>query len=202
MTALSPFRVGTGRAFLIHMNVFLQDVRFALRMLRKARGASLVAILSLALGISVNTTVFSWVRGILLNPIPGVSAGDRLATIETVSSSGELIDASYPDYRDFRDRSRLFDGVIAFKERPLGVAAGNDDTRTERLWALMVSGNYFDVLGVTPALGRFFAGVTSSATPSTRRRLPSSATRSGKAASTPTRASSGRPSGSTAAATR
>ncbi len=144
--------------FAIVVSVFLQDVRFALRMLRKARGASLVAILSLALGISVNTTVFSWVRGILLNPIPGVAASDRLATIETVAASGELIDTSYPDFRDFRDRSRLFDGVIAFKERPLGFAAGSDDSRTERLWALMVSGNYFDVLGVTPALGRFFAG--------------------------------------------
>ena len=55
------------------MDVLFQDVRFALRMLRKARGASVVAILSLALGISVNTTVFSWVRGILLNPVPGVA---------------------------------------------------------------------------------------------------------------------------------
>ena len=54
------------------MDVLFHDVRFALRMLRKARGASVVAILSLALGISVNTTVFSWVRGVLLNPVPGI----------------------------------------------------------------------------------------------------------------------------------
>ena len=66
-----------------------------------------------------------------------------------------MIDASYPDFRDYRDRSRLLDGVIAFKERPLGLG---EDTRTERVWAMMVSGNYFDVLGVKPALGRFFAG--------------------------------------------
>ena len=137
------------------MDVLNQDVRFALRMLRKARGATLVAVLSLALGIGVNTTVFSWVRGILLNPVPGVELGDRLVTIETVTPSGEMIDASYPDFRDYRDRSRLLDGVVAFKERPLGFG---DDARTERLWALMVSGNYFDVLGVKPALGRFFAG--------------------------------------------
>ena len=137
------------------MSVFIQDVRFALRMLRKARGASVVAILSLALGISVNTTVFSWVRGILLNPVPGVVSGDRLVTIETVTPSGEMIDASYPDYQAYRDRSRLLDGVIAFKERPLGLG---EDTRAERVWAMMVSGNYFDVLGVKPALGRFFTG--------------------------------------------
>ena len=137
------------------MDILIQDVRFALRMLRKARGASVVAILSLALGISVNTTVFSWVRGILLNPVPGVAHGDRLVTIETVTPSGAMIDASYPDFQDYRDRSRLVDGVVAFKERPLGLG---EDTRTERVWAMMVSGNYFDVLGVKPALGRFFAG--------------------------------------------
>jgi putative ABC transport system permease protein len=137
------------------MDVLFHDVRFALRMLRKARGASVVAILSLALGISVNTTVFSWVRGILLNPVPGVALGDRLVTIETVTPSGEMIDTSYPDFRDYRDRSRLLDGVVAFKERPLGLG---EETRAERVWAMMVSGNYFDVLGVKPALGRFFSG--------------------------------------------
>ena len=115
------------------MDNLIQDVRFALRMLRKARGASLVAILSLALGISVNTTAFSWVRGILLTPVSGAADADRLATIETVTPSGEMIDSSYPDYREYRDRSRLLDGVIAFKERPLGLG---DDTRTERVWAL------------------------------------------------------------------
>ena len=66
-----------------------------------------------------------------------------------------MIDASYPDYRDFRDRMRLADGVIAFKERALGLG---EETRAERVWALMVSGNYFDVLGVSPELGRFFDG--------------------------------------------
>ena len=137
------------------MDAFLQDVKFALRMLRKARGVSAVAILSLAIGIAVNTTVFSWVRGILLNPVPGAAQSDRLITIETVATSGEMIDSSYPDFRDYRDRSRLLDGVVAFKERPVGFG---DDTRTERLWALMVSGNYFNVLGVAPALGRFFEG--------------------------------------------
>src|SRR5258706_6964492 len=136
------------------MDALIQDTRFSLRMLRKAPGATAVAVLSLALGLSVNTTVFSWVRSVLLNPLPGVADSDRIVTIETVAPSGEMIDTSYPDYRDYRDRSTLLDGVIAFKERPLGLG---DDTRTERLWALMVSGNYFDVLGVKPVLGRFFS---------------------------------------------
>jgi putative ABC transport system permease protein len=137
------------------MDTLLQDIRYALRMLRKAPGATAVALLSLALGLSVNTTVFSWVRSVLLNPLPGVADSSRVVTIETVTPSGELIDSSYPDYRDYRDRSTLLDGVIAFKERPLGFGG---DERAERVWALMVSGNYFEVLGVRPLLGRFFEG--------------------------------------------
>jgi predicted permease len=143
------------------MDTTVQDVRFALRVLRKAPGATSVAVLSLALGLSVNTTVFSWARAVLLNPLPGVAAQDRIVTIETVAPSGEMIDTSYPDYRDYRDRSTLLDGVIAFKERPLGLGA---DARADRVWALLVSGNYFDVLGVKPSLGRFFDGVERSDT--------------------------------------
>jgi predicted permease len=125
-------------------------------MLRKAPGATAVALVSLAIGLSVNTTVFSWARSVLLNPLPGVADAGRVVTIETVAPSGEMIDSSYPDYRDFRDRCTLLDGVVAFKERPLGLGA---DARTERVWSLMVSGNYFDVLGLKPALGRFLEGV-------------------------------------------
>jgi len=137
------------------MDLILQDVRYALRMLRKAPGATAVAVLTLAIGISATTTAFSWMRSVLLNPLPGVRDAGRVVTLETVTPSGEMIDASYPDYRDFRDRMRLADGVIAFKERALGLG---DETDAERVWALMVSGNYFDVLGVSPELGRFFEG--------------------------------------------
>jgi predicted permease len=139
----------------------IQDVKFALRMLRKAPGATAVAVLSLALGLSVNTTVFSWARSVLLNPLPGVADAGRIVTLESVTPSGEMIDTSYPDYRDYRDRASLVSGVLAFKERPLGLGA---DARTDRVWALMVSGNYFEVLGVKPALGRFFEGVEQSDT--------------------------------------
>jgi len=137
------------------MSSWLQDVRFAVRMLRKAPGATAVAVLSLALAIAVNTTVFSWVRGVLLNPVPGAHRATELVTIETVAPSGEMIDSSYPDYREFRDRARQLSGVIAFKELPLALGV---DESSERVWAMMTSGNYFDVLGVRPALGRFFQG--------------------------------------------
>ena len=128
------------------------DVRYAIRMLRKAPGASAVAVVSLALGIAITTTVFGWIRGILLDPVPGVDAS-RIVTVETVAPSGTLIDSSFPDYQDVRDRTTTMDGVIAFKERSIGLGTA---TTTERAWALMVTGNYFDVLGVKPALGRFF----------------------------------------------
>ncbi|HTK29037.1 MAG TPA: ABC transporter permease [Vicinamibacterales bacterium] len=137
------------------MASFTRDIRYALRALRQTRGATFVAVISLALGVAVNTTVFSWARSVLLNPLPGVADSTRVVTIETVAPSGELIDSSYPDYRDFRDRATLLDGVIAFKERPLGLGEGD---RAERIWSLLVSGNYFDVLGVKPLLGRFFEG--------------------------------------------
>jgi predicted permease len=142
------------------MDTILQDIRYALRMLRKAPGASAVAILSLAIGIGINTTVFGWIRGVLLNPMPGVSDSQHLVTIETVAPSGTLIDNSYPDYQAWRDKATLFDGAIAFKERPLGFMAGAGDEAAgaEPVWALLTSGNYFDVLGVKPALGRFFEG--------------------------------------------
>lgn len=124
-------------------------------MLQRAPGPSVVAIVSLALGIAIVTTVFGWVHGILIDPLPGVADASRMVTIETVAPSGTMIDSSFPDYQTIRDHTRLMSGVIAFKERLVGVGIG---PRTDRAWALMVTGNYFDVLGVKPALGRFFQG--------------------------------------------
>jgi predicted permease len=144
------------------MDTVLHDIRYAIRMLRKAPGATTVAIASLALGIAINTTVFGWVRGILLNPLPGVADPDRVVTIETIAPSGTMIDSSFADYQTFRDQATLLSGAIAFKERPVGIGT---DRSAERAWAMMVTGNYFDVLGVKPALGRFFEAAEQSDTP-------------------------------------
>ncbi|MGH9651054.1 MAG: ABC transporter permease, partial [Terriglobales bacterium] len=105
-------------------------------------------------GIGANATVFSWVRGVVMTPLPGVPDAGQIVALETLTPTGEMIDTSYPDYRDFRDQSRLFDGMIIFKDRPLNLGEGAE---SRRIWALMVSGNYFDVLGIKPALGRFFS---------------------------------------------
>jgi len=136
------------------MNYFLQDVRYAVRGLVKSPAYSATVVLTLAIGICANATVFSWIRSVLANPLPGVSHSERIVTIETLTPSGEMIDNSYPDYRDFRDQSKLLTGVFAFKERPLSLGQGRDSSV---IWSLMVSGNYFDALDLRPAIGRFFS---------------------------------------------
>jgi predicted permease len=136
------------------MPMLWQDIRFGLRVLRNSPGFTAVAVLTLALGISVNTTVFSWIDSVLLNPYPGVEDTEGLALIETVTSGGEpMAAASYLDYRDYRDNLKLVSSLAVARFTPLSVGA---DGRTERAWAELVSANYFDVLKVKPVLGRAF----------------------------------------------
>jgi putative ABC transport system permease protein len=135
------------------MNTLLDDLRYALRRLRKNLSFTLVVVLTLGLGIGANTAVFSWIQAILLHPLPGVAQAGQLLTLETIAPSGQYIDTSYPDYRDYRDQAKLLTGLIVFQDRPLSLG---DDQQAERVWAELVSGNFFDVLGVKPAVGRFF----------------------------------------------
>ena len=136
------------------MGSFLQDLQYALRTLLKRPAFTVVAVGSLALGIGVNATVFSWVERILLNPTPGVPNGRELVSIKTVATNGDLLDSSFLDFRDFRDQAKTLSGVIAFKQRPLYLG---DPPHVERVWSEMVSGNFFDVLKVKPVLGRTFS---------------------------------------------
>src|SRR5262245_5159366 len=128
------------------------DLRFGARTLWKSRGFTAVAVLSLALGIGANATIFTWVKAVLLDPLPGVHDVASLATLTTTSPSQSDMSLSYPDYVDLRDRATdVFDGVIATESQPavVGHAGGQ-----ERAWTMIVTGNYFEVLGVRPALGR------------------------------------------------
>ena len=136
------------------MGSFLQDLQYALRTLLKRPAFTVVAVGSLALGIGVNATVFSWVERILLNQMPGVPNGRELVSIKTVATNGDLLDSSFLDFRDFRDQAKTLSGVIAFKQRPLYLG---DPPHVERVWSEMVSGNFFDVLKVKPVLGRTFS---------------------------------------------
>jgi predicted permease len=130
------------------------ELKYAVRSLAKTPWLAAVVIITLAVGIGANTTVFSWVRGVLLNPLHGVADGQRLVSLEQSSPDGEYDNnSSYPDFRDFRDSSRSLAGALAYQYGPLSL--GNDD-QAERVWAEFVSANFFDVLGVRPVAGRFF----------------------------------------------
>ncbi|HEV8448547.1 MAG TPA: ABC transporter permease [Gemmatimonadaceae bacterium] len=129
------------------------DARYALRQLRRAPVLSATIVLTLAIGIAATTTVFSWARSVLLNPLPGANDAGRVMALETTTSSGSWTPTSWLDYRDFRRYLKSFDGLAA--AYPMGVALG-DGTRAERHPAELVSANFFDVMGVAPALGRTF----------------------------------------------
>ena len=125
-----------------------QDVRYALRTLRKSPGFSTVAVLSLAMGIGANTVVFSVVNTLVLRGLP-VQTPDQLYFVQPGNSATH----SYPNYRELRDRNTTFSGMIGYRMAPMAVQT-QDGAR--RLWGYLATGNYFDVLGVRPVLGRFF----------------------------------------------
>ncbi|MGH9386549.1 MAG: ABC transporter permease [Vicinamibacterales bacterium] len=134
------------------MSTIGSDLRYAVRSLLKSPGLSLAAILSLGLGIGANTTIFTWVQAVLFRPIPVASEPDRILIPAMTSREGRNRSWSYPNYRDFRDRSRLID-IVGQDDMTLSIAV---DGQTERAWGGLVSGNYFDVIGLKPAAGRLF----------------------------------------------
>ena len=138
------------------MNVFLLELRYALRLLRQAPLFTLVAGLVVALGIGAVTTIFSAANGLAFRPLPGASEPDRLVEIHRTDKEGRgSHSASYPYYRALRERSESLSGLAAWSMLALTVRTG--DQEGTRALGNLVSGNYFEVLGVRPAAGRFFA---------------------------------------------
>ncbi|HEV2444347.1 MAG TPA: ABC transporter permease, partial [Candidatus Sulfopaludibacter sp.] len=137
------------------MSTFRQDLRYAFRGLLHNRGFAVVAILTIGLGIGANTTVFSWMHALLLNPLPGAASPERVVAVESTAANGDPLSTSYLDFRDFRDRLQSFQALSAIA--PAALAVG-DDQNIQRVWGELVSGNYFDVMRVRPEAGRFFSG--------------------------------------------
>lgn len=133
-----------------------RDLRFSLRTILKSPGFTATAVLTLALGIGANTTIFSWIHSVLLNPLPGAGQPERVMELESLAPSGEWVPTSYLDFRDFRDHLKLVESMSV--AQPMALAVGND-VRVERVWGETVSGNFFDVLRVQPDIGRFFSDV-------------------------------------------
>jgi putative ABC transport system permease protein len=133
------------------METLLLDLKYGLRTLITNRGVTAIAVITLALGIGANTTVFTMLKGIVLRPLPGVRAADELVVLLTTSVSGERGPMNYHDYVDVRDRSGALDGVAGTFPVALTIGRGEN---AERVWGELVTGNLFHVLGVSPLLGR------------------------------------------------
>src|SRR6202049_2235202 len=130
------------------MQTLWQDLRYGIRMLKKDPGFTSVAILTLALAIGANAVVFSALNGFILRPL-NVPDAESLKLLER--GGDKELGYSYPDYLDLRDRNRSFDGLAAYNISQVGLDTGKNPSRA---WAFQVTGNYFDVLGIQPYLGR------------------------------------------------
>ncbi|HEV2489633.1 MAG TPA: ABC transporter permease [Candidatus Acidoferrales bacterium] len=134
------------------MNTLWQDVRYGVRSLTKSPGFAFIAILTLALGIGANSTIFSWINSTVLNPIPGVAHTSEFVEL-SATVNGRDAPISYPDFIDLRDRNRSLSSMIGFSMWSMSLT-GN--VKPERVWGVFSSANYFDALGIRPILGRGF----------------------------------------------
>jgi predicted permease len=128
----------------------VRDIRFALRMLRKSPGFTVVAVATLALGIGANSVVFGILNALILRPL-NVPQAESLYGIER--GNDKAVNHSYPDYLDLRDRNHSFEDLAAYNVTSVGLDTGHNPSAA---WILETTGNYFDALGIQPYLGRFF----------------------------------------------
>lgn len=155
----NPKRAGAETAFGARRRAAMhisQDFRYALRTLRKNPVFTAVAIVVVALGTGAVSTIFSVANSVMLRPVPGVERPAEVATIERTRTNGSgALSASYSYFQEMAAKSRTLQGVAAWSILPMTVSAGGQGVSA---LGNIVSGNYFDVLGVRPALGRFFQG--------------------------------------------
>jgi predicted permease len=132
------------------MDRLLLDLRLAFRRLRQNPGFSIVAILTLALGIGANTAIFSVINAVLLRPLPVERSSELVAVNETMAGN-TFPTLSVPNFRDMRDRNTVLSGLAAYRILPASLGLPG---ASQRLWGFLVTGNYFNMLGVKPVRGR------------------------------------------------
>ena len=136
------------------MVTLLQDIRYAFRMLLKNPGFTIIAALSLALGIGANGAIFSLADAVLLRPLP-VLEPSSVVTVSTNTPDNPFGGVSYPNYRDLREKAQAVDGMVAYQLSVLSMASTSKDAPQIRM-GMLVSDNFFDMLGIRPGLGRGF----------------------------------------------
>jgi macrolide transport system ATP-binding/permease protein len=135
------------------MDNLFKDIRYGVRMFSKNPGVTLVAVVTLALGIGANTAIFSGVNAFLMRPLPVPNAHELVRPMEISDDRGVSDEMSYPDFLDYRNESTSFVGLTA---EDMVQAAINAENQNDVIWGQVVSANYFDVLQVKPFMGRPF----------------------------------------------
>ena len=138
---------------MLWLDQLVRDIRHACRTIARMPLVAAVVIVSLGVGIGVNLVVFSWLQAVVLKPLPGVADARHLHFVEPRAESGTYPGVSWLEYEDYRRRLRSFESLLAFRMVPfnIGAAAAN-----ERMYGQLVSGNYFNALGLRASAGRFF----------------------------------------------
>src|SRR5215216_1208455 len=134
------------------MRNFIQDLRYGVRMMAKRPGFTLVAALTLALGIGANTAIFSAVNAVLLKPMP-FPESEQLVDLSETFKPNNFGSVSVPNFEDWKNQNTVFAGISAYQGTSFNLEGGD---APQRIPGLSVSANYFDVLGMKPALGRGF----------------------------------------------
>jgi putative ABC transport system permease protein len=137
---------------LLFIENLLGDLRNAARSIRRMPGLAAVIIVSLAIGIGVNTTIFSWIQLMLFEPMPAVSGASNFLLVEPHSDTEGFPGSSWLEYRDLQERVPALRDILAWQMIPFNVG---EKGQTERIFGQLVSGNYFSALGLKPAIGRF-----------------------------------------------
>jgi putative ABC transport system permease protein len=135
------------------MENLIKDIRYGVRMLTKNPGVTLVAVITLALGIGANTAIFSGVSAFLMRPLNVTNPGNLVRPVELAEDRGVTDEFSYPDYLEYRNQSTSYTGLAAEDMLQVAIDAENQN---DVIWGQVVSANYFDVLEVKPIMGRTF----------------------------------------------